>query len=258
MRQTAFAQALFNPALPTPPEVTSFNGSDPAQRFAVYRNNVMVSLIDGLAAKFPVVEMLVGTDFFRAMAQVFAAQFPPKSKLMALYGDAFPDFIDSFAPAASVPYLADVARLEVARVAAYHAADAPCWRAEDFAALEQESLFDTILVLQPGAQILSSRFAIGSIWATHQSAPDMAAICTDTPEAVLVCRPHLDVEVTLLPPGAAEFLQGLSQQQTISNAADKAFGAAPDFDLGAAFQILINSGVVCGVAPPQPPGLPLA
>ena len=256
MRQTAFAQALFNPALPPPAEVTSLNGSDPAQRFAVYRNNVMVSLIEGLVAKFPVVEMLVGTDFFRAMAQVFAAKHPPKSKLMALYGDAFPDFIDSFAPAASVPYLAEVARLEVARVAAYHAADAPCWRAEDFAALKQESLFETVLVLQPGAQIFTSRFAIGSIWAAHQGAPDMAAISTDTPEAVLVCRPHLDVEVTLLPPGAAEFLRGLSQHQTIGEAADKAFGAAPDFDLGAAFQILINSGVVCGVAPRSRPKHP--
>jgi hypothetical protein len=36
----------------------------------------------------------------------------------------FPDFIEQFEPASSVPYLADVARLEMLRVRAFHAADA--------------------------------------------------------------------------------------------------------------------------------------
>lgn len=43
---------------------------------------------------------------------------------LALYGAGFADFVEDFEPAASVVYLADVARLERARLESLHAADA--------------------------------------------------------------------------------------------------------------------------------------
>ena len=76
--QSAFADALLDPARPCPPGLRTWNGSDPARRLAVYRNNVVSSLIDALADTFPVVQRLVGTEFFRAMAGVFA---PPAQRL---------------------------------------------------------------------------------------------------------------------------------------------------------------------------------
>ncbi len=39
---------------------------------------------------------------------------------MLYYGEKFPEFIDAFAPARPVPYLAAVARIEMARGLAYH------------------------------------------------------------------------------------------------------------------------------------------
>ena len=51
--QAAFAQALLDPDLPCPSGLCTWNGSDPARRFAVYRNNVVVSLIDALADIVP-------------------------------------------------------------------------------------------------------------------------------------------------------------------------------------------------------------
>ena len=67
--QAAFARALLDPALPPPADVCAWNGSDPAARLAVYRNNVMVSLLGVLADTFPVTRELVGDAFFRAMGQ---------------------------------------------------------------------------------------------------------------------------------------------------------------------------------------------
>ena len=110
--QQAIAAALLDPAHPCPPGLTAWNGSDPARRFAVYRNNVIVSLIDALADTFAVTQELVGEAFFRAMAREFAYANPPTSPLLAFYGDTLPDYIEHFPPAASVPYLADVARLD--------------------------------------------------------------------------------------------------------------------------------------------------
>lgn len=70
--QSAFAAALLNPDLPCPGGLSTWNGSAPATRFAVYRNNVTVSLVDALADTFPVLQALVGEEFFRAMARVLA------------------------------------------------------------------------------------------------------------------------------------------------------------------------------------------
>src|SRR3546814_4089632 len=57
------------------------------------------------------------------MARLYVKDVPPRSRVLAFYGDSLPAFIETFSPTASVPYLADVARLEMLRVRAYHAAD---------------------------------------------------------------------------------------------------------------------------------------
>jgi hypothetical protein len=113
--QGDFSQALLDADSPIPIGLTTWNGSDPAGRFAVYRNNVFASLIDALADTYPVMLALVGNEFFRAMAKVFVQTNPPRSRVLACYGSGFADFVEDFYPARSLPYLADVARLEIAR-----------------------------------------------------------------------------------------------------------------------------------------------
>ena len=66
------------------------------RRFAVHRNTVAASLIEALQARFPVVQRLVGEDFFRAMARAFVALEPPSSPLLFLYGESFAAFIARF------------------------------------------------------------------------------------------------------------------------------------------------------------------
>lgn len=122
--QAAFARALLDPLAPCPPGLRRAGDADPAQRYAIYRNNVVASLIQALADTFPVCRELVGADFFHAMAHAYVARRLPRSPVLARYGGAFAAFVAAHAPAASVPYLADMARLEYLRVRAYYAADA--------------------------------------------------------------------------------------------------------------------------------------
>ena len=58
--QNSFAAALLDSDRPVPKGLTSHTASVPAKRFAVYRNNVVVSLIDALRRRFPAVERIVG------------------------------------------------------------------------------------------------------------------------------------------------------------------------------------------------------
>ena len=165
--QATFVRALLDPAQPLPPGLTAHTHETPEKRFAVYRNNVVVSLIDALAARFPVTQRIVGEEFFRAMAGVFARAHPPRSPLMMHYGDDLPDFIAGFAPAAELPYLADVARLEAARSRAFHAADAMPLGAEDFAAIPPEALAALRVMFFPGTAILRSAHPVVTIWAMN-------------------------------------------------------------------------------------------
>ncbi len=48
------------------------------------------------------VEKIVGEEFFAAMARVFVMKRPPRSPLLANYGDDFPAFIAAFEPARTV------------------------------------------------------------------------------------------------------------------------------------------------------------
>src|SRR5262245_21141379 len=121
--QANFAGALLDRAKPLPTGLRSWTGAEPVKRYGVYRNNVATGLARALAARFPETEKVVGEEFFTAMARDYVLGHPPSSPVLLQYGRGFADFVSGFAPAASVPYLADIVRLEDAQVNAYHAAD---------------------------------------------------------------------------------------------------------------------------------------
>jgi hypothetical protein len=244
--QATFAAALLALDLPCPAGLRAWNGSDPGTRLAVYRNNVVSSLVDAVADTFPVTQELVGDTFFRAMAAVFVRQHPPRSRVLAHYGAEFADFVEGFEPARVVPYLADVARLEWARVLAYHAADASPLTAERLSLTMSGSqdLGALQLVCHPSASVLVSQYAIVSLWAAHQGDGDLSAVDPALPESALVVRPGLEVLVLCLAPGAARFVIALQAGAGLAAAAALATDEAGDFDLPKMLALLLVQGVL--------------
>jgi hypothetical protein len=251
--QAGFAEALLAPALPCPSGLRAWNGSDPTQRLAVYRNNVMSSLIDALATSFPVAQELVGEAFFRAMAAEFVRRQPPRCRVLARYGDRLPDFIADFEPARSVPYLADLARLEFARIQAYHAADAEALLPAAVAAAlsDADAVGRLRLLYHPSVRVLVSRFAVVSIWAAHQGQGELTEVDPLLPESALVLRDGLDVLVLRLPPGADRFVAALQQGRTLAEAVSVARTEAPDFDLQATLTLLVRHSALCALQLPR-------
>ena len=248
-REQDFYAALLDGGRAPPAGLVTWNGSDPAPRFAVYRNNVVASLIDALADAFPVTQELVGEAFFRAMARLYVGSEPPRSRVLAFYGATFPAFIDQFPPAAGVPYLADVARLEMLRVAAYHAADADPLAAEAIAraVADGDALLRLRIGLHPSAGVVQSRHAVVSVWAAHQGIGDLADVDWEVAEAALVVRPALDVEVIRLLPSDGGFVAALLCGARLARATEQAAAAAPDFDLPRALGVLIRARAVVSI-----------
>lgn len=251
MTQAAWAAALLDPAQPCPPGLRSWNQSDPAQRMAVHRNNVTVSLVDALADHFPVVLALVGDDFFRAMATLYVRAQPPRSGVLAHHGEGLPGFIAGFGPAASLPYLADVARLELLRCQTSNAADLPPLLAPGSAVLaalqDSRRAAGLQLVMHPSVAVLDSPHAVVSLWAAHQGQGSLDAIDPGEAEAALVLRPDLEVLVLRLPPGGAVLAQRLLQGDRLGAAAAQALAAAPGFDLTTNLLLLLQHGAVCAI-----------
>jgi hypothetical protein len=236
-----FAEALVDPDAHVPEGLTSARGMRDGMRFAVYRNNLHVGLVEALAKAFPVTKRLVGEAFFRGLARAFVAQHKPRSPLLMRYGDGFPAFVAGFAPARGLPYLPDLARLEYAWQEAYHAAEAEPLRAALLAGRTDERLFGLSLQPHPATRLICSNHAIGSIWAAHQG-DDIRPVETRRPETVLLTRPDAQVRVTLLPALDIPFARGLLAGETIGGAAEAALREARDFDLARALGGLLALG----------------
>ncbi|OGT59196.1 MAG: hypothetical protein A3E01_20465 [Gammaproteobacteria bacterium RIFCSPHIGHO2_12_FULL_63_22] len=251
--QSEFARALLDARLATPAGLRAWNGSDPAKRFDVYRNNVMASLTQALASGFPVVRELVGEEFFRAMAREYVLLEPPASPVLVEYGDGFANFIAQFPPAHGLPYLADVGRLERMRVRAHHAQDAPVLLPGALQALmaDAEGLSKLRIALHPACEVLRSQFAVHSLWAAHQHDEEferdaaLARVDAGQAEDVLVLRPLHEVGVMSLSPGVADFLLALAKGESLGPAATHA-AHVPGFDLAAGLTVLITPGVARG------------
>jgi hypothetical protein len=243
----AFAPALLDPDRPAPSLVSGPNGKAARKRYNVYRNNVTVSLIEALAAVFPSTMRITGADFFRAMARFHVRATPPSSPLLFEYGHDFPDFIEHYEYARSMPWLADVARIERTWLDAYHAAEARPLAPRDLASIPAEALADTILTPHPAARIARSHFPAVAIFAENRDDDPVGRIEATGPEDALVTRPHLEVMVRRLPPGGAVFLMRLIAGEPLGAAAAAALAESPEFDLSANIAGMLAAGVFTAI-----------
>jgi Putative DNA-binding domain len=254
--QNDFARALLDRELPVPAGVVAHNSARPEARFAIYRNNMMVSLLGVLEDRFRATCRIVGEEFFRVAARQFIAAEPPRSPIMMFYGDSFPSYLAKFEPARSVPYLADVARLEAARTRAYHAADAKPLARDALAAVPLEALAGMRFTLHPSLEIVSSPYPIVTIHAMNSGKMELAPITDWRGEDALIVRPEYEVEVRRVSGGARIFLQRLANNDPLGEAAEAASTAGAGFDLAASLAALF-SGLAIATTSTHPQGRPI-
>ncbi|MFN3319811.1 MAG: DUF2063 domain-containing protein [Allorhizobium sp.] len=242
----AFAKALFTPDLPAPDRLAGRDQVRPERRFAVYRNNVLVSLIDAMASIFPTVQNLVGEDFFRAMARLYVSAHPPTSPLLFTYGETFPAFLENFPPAADLPFLADVARVERLWLDAYHAADAQPLDPTALAQVPAEELAGIRFRPHPATRLARLTYAGGTITRRDRAGISLEGVDPTAPESVLITRPDCDVSIERLPSGGATFFEALIAGQTLGEAFAAAAGDE-DTDIAGLLGLALSSGAFSAI-----------
>jgi len=213
------------------------DGVAAAARLSIYRNTFIGTLTNALRLSYPAVHRLVGAEFFEAAARKFIEHAPPRSAYLDEYGVAFPAFLVQFPAAASVVYLADVARLEWAVNRALHAADA---RPLDTIALldvPQEDHPRVRFVPHPCIGLVRASYPVDTIWRAVLAQDDAALgaidLC-DAPAWLLVQRLATGADVKRLSESAWRLMEALCEGRSLHAAVDVASGIDASVVLGRA------------------------
>lgn len=227
-------------SLATPPRYSMPTGLE------VYRNNYRGNLQDALAGAYPVIEQLVGQDFFCMMAQCFIEKYPSRTGNLHNYGAELNTFLIDFAPAQTLAYLPDVAALEWACHVAYFAEDEPSFDLNLLAQVTPEQYPNLILHINSACQILHSIYPITAIWQAHQPGTngDFHINLDCSPNITLVNRQHDVVKVIELSPADALWLKSIIAGNLLSDATSSVLDVYPNFDLQSALLKLIALDVL--------------
>ena len=233
--QDAFVAALAEGPSALSPWLTPGEGQ---AGLAVYRNTIAKGCVDALAANFPTVLSMVGEDWFRAAAALFAREAPPTRAALLDYGEAFPAWLERFPPADDTPYLAGIAHLDRLWSEALFAAEAPVLTAEALAALPPEALAETRLRLHPSVRFAAFDAGLPSLWSAARAGDETLEL-SDEPEALLCVRVNGTILHRVVGEAEIEFLRACREGQTTAEAAERVLTTHPAADLAALFAGLI-------------------
>ncbi len=194
-----------------------------ADAFAVHCGTVHGGVTSALRLSFPTVDALVGEAFFDQMARAFVVEQPPRRANLSDYGGGLPDFVRAYPHAEGLPYLADVARLDLAVAAALLSPD-----------LDVRRIFPiepaVSLSLPVSFKVLSLSYPADLIRAGLEAEDDAALATIDLgsgPRHLAVWRSGRAASVRLLSPPAGAFLAALVEGAGPDQALDAAT-ASPD------------------------------
>ena len=225
------------------------------QRLAIYRANVAANATGALAAIYPIVQKLVGAEFFAGLAHAYCGAHPSTSGDLNELGLHLADFVRTFAPAQPLPYLADVARLEWLVHKAHYAADCAPLDVAALTVLNQDDYARLAVLLHPAVAVLDSAYPLFRLWEVHQDGyrGELAVNVESGGDHIVVYRPQFRATVARVAAGEATFLAAVARGTLLGSALDAALNSDRGFDFGASLQNWTLANIVVGLHASQPP-----
>jgi hypothetical protein len=219
---------------------------DACARIAIYRNNLREGFRKALALEFPVIERLVGEDYFRQLALTFLAEHPSRAGDLHPIGEPFARFLHQRFEDTPYAYMSDVATLEWAYQQSLIAADAPSFDVATLRDIPPEAYGQLRFSLHPACALVRSPYPIVRIWAVNQpeATGDEVVDLSSGADFVLIRRAEEGVEIRHIAAADFAILQAFSQQAHLADALEQARALDPEFDLGEALRRFISLGVL--------------
>jgi hypothetical protein len=240
----------------------------------IYQSAVDNALRGALREIFPVCAALVGEDCFAATARDYGLATPSHHPDLARCGEAFPRFLAQLPYLDPVPYLSDVARLELAWHAAFSAPGPPSAAnpetiAEEIAEALSQRPESWRFLLPPSAHLVFSPHPVLAIWEAHQQdgealddpGSSLEIDLESGPDYLIVWRRDLDLRIERVEAGLWPLLEAIEHGKrvetilTLGEPADASSGgelgelAAADFaPLLESLRELFSRGWIAGAA----------
>lgn len=198
-----------------PDDLLVVDGIAAADRLGIHRNTVLSVLIAALRATYPAIEALVGSVFFDHAAALFIEAHPPASACLNDYGEGFGETV---AAAASLPYLADVARLEWAVSQAATAPDVPALDPDALETLPPADQERACFMPHPSVRLIEVDIPADTLWRAVLDGDDETLGGLDmTPRhhGLIVHRLPSGVTVRPLSPAALAMTRALLARQPL-------------------------------------------
>jgi hypothetical protein len=211
-------------------------------RLQIYRNNIIGSLTKAMQLTYPLIVILTGENFAATMMGSFVRENPPREACLARYGTGLDRFIETFAPAQSLPYLPDIARLEWAMNESFYAPDDGPLSPADLESISHCELADMTLRLRSSVRLLESHWPLLAIreFCLQENRDDSETLDLDQGGCkIMVYRPALSVELVSVDLAEYDFLHGIQAGRPLGSIAETALQTHQHFDFQGFLQKLL-------------------
>jgi hypothetical protein len=236
--QRRFAAALFTEVYePCSGDIRAAAGDSHA-RLGIYRNQLHGAFARTLTLEYPVIERLVGGQYFQRLAREFQAAHPSRSGNLHHIGAPFAAFLKQHFGAGRYDYLPDVAALEWALQECAVAADVPPLDLQALQSVAPADYAELHFELHPACRLVGSRYPTLDIWRANQTGAaatesiDLASGAT----YLLAQRSAHGIVFHALTAAEFVFVQKLFQDFSLGAALEAAQKSDPGFDPGAALR----------------------
>ncbi len=197
----------------------------PVEQLEIYREQFWLRHTSSLVEDFPGLGGILGQADWEKLVEQYLTEVAPESYTLRDLGSRLPEVIERASWLPHQALCSDMARLELAYIEVFDAAELPPLRPERLAAIPEEALADVRLVLAPWLRMLAVRYPVADLRRQLRAQADGdEAVPIPEPHAqqLLVYRRDFRLWDMPLSPVAYAFLSGLGAGKSLGAAAEHA------------------------------------
>jgi hypothetical protein len=150
-------------------EIAAREPLTPRERVQIYARMYGARLVDALAQDFPRVAAVLGQERFHDVAHAYVSACPSRHPSLRWFGARFPEFLTT--SAVGPEFLADLARLEWARVMVFDAPDAGLLSVDALRRVPPDAWGRVRLQVVQALEVLRVQWPVHAIWDGPAAAP---------------------------------------------------------------------------------------
>ena len=237
--------------------VASTGRLTPLEQLEIYREQFWFRHTGSLVEDFPGLVRLMTQSEWERLVEGYLGAHPPDSQSLRDLAKKFPDYVSQQSWLTRQPLLVDMARLEMAYLDSFDAADSPPFEIAELQALTETEWETATLVVAPSLRLLSLDYDVARVrrrLLRNQDAREVEEACGEAQTFVVVFRgPDRELWDKNLSEGAYRLLEALGSSVPLGRACDLALArvpaAAEEFEaqLAGWFASWARLGWICGV-----------